>query len=221
MDIRGLGMFILNQLIDAGKLRIFADIYTLDLKTICQYTEYAEKGGRKLLKAISDSRDVELYRLLIALGIPEVGEVTAKLIATKFAYLDEIVNASKEALREIDGVGDTVADAIHQYFKDGVNLDNLSDLYNQLSITNSLHNKTPQTAYKGTVVITGTFGIPRDKIAKMLESHGFKVLNNVSKKTQYLLVGENAGSKLARAEELGISIYRDVLTLLELEKGMK
>nr|DAN24544.1 MAG TPA: DNA ligase [Caudoviricetes sp.] len=220
MDIRGLGIFILNQLIDAGKLRIFADIYTLDLKTICQHTEYAEKGGKKLLKAINDSRDVELYRLLIALGIPEVGEVTAKLIATKFAYLDDIVNASKEALREIDGVGDTVADAIHRYFKDEVNLENLSDLYNQLSITNSLHNKTPQTAYKGTVVITGTFGIPRDKIAKMLESHGFKVLNNVSKKTQYLLAGENAGSKLARAEELGISIYRDVLTLLELEKGM-
>lgn len=215
MNIMGLGSSILDTLIDAGVLRIFADIYRLTEEVIRTHTKLEKKGSTNLLKGISDSRDMALAKVLFALGIEGVGETTAKLIAKRFRYLDDIVNASVEEIKSIEGIGDVVAKEIIDYFDDEVNLENLTDLVEQLNITNPNYQSIEKKQDKGTIVITGSFeGKTRDDLKQVLENAGFIVVNSISKKVDYLVAGEKAGSKLAKAESLSIPVITKLDQLL-------
>ncbi|TLM65809.1 MAG: NAD-dependent DNA ligase LigA [Deltaproteobacteria bacterium] len=208
MDIEGLGEKQLVQLLDRQRIEDIADLYRLDSDDLFALGRMGEVLAGKLLQAIDASRKRPLSRLLFALGIRHVGEHTAKILAKRFPALDDLARADREQLRQIPEIGEKVADAVVDYFADPANLLLLDKLRR--------HGVAPApeaTVQQGgplsglTFVITGTLShMGRSEAEALVERLGGRAAGSVSRKTDYLVAGENAGSKLERARELGIRI---------------
>src|SRR5581483_2056090 len=220
MDITGLGYKIVEKLIETGAVKDVADIYTLTRKDILEAVTKKDRKTDKeppgkiadnLLSAIAESKNRSLPRLITALGIRGVGEVSARDLANHFGNLDALSKASVDDLQEIEGVGPNIAEAIVDWFARPANkkiLKKLKDVGLWPSASRSTVNRQPSGPLSGlTFVVTGTLPtFSRDDAKEFIESNGGKVTDSVSKKTDYLVLGENPGSKLEKAKSLGVKI---------------
>ncbi|MDD4798257.1 MAG: NAD-dependent DNA ligase LigA [Clostridia bacterium] len=206
MDIDGLGPAIIEQLLAQGLIRDAADLYYLKKEDLAALPRFGEKSADNLLAAINKSRTLPLSRLLHALGIRFVGEKAAKLIAARFAKIDDIWAADFDELRNIEGIGEKIARSIKDYGANTANIKYLDRLK-----AGGVAPQTEQLTSGGvlfgkTFVITGTLpSLSREEAAALIEKAGGKVSASVSKKTSYLLLGQNPGSKADKAAALNIS----------------
>jgi len=207
MDIEGLGEVMVTQLVKAELVRDVADIYSLDSAKLSQIERTGEKSIRNLLDAIERSKRRSLWRLIHGLGILHVGETSSRELSDHFQSVDALMNASADELQRIPDVGEVVGASIHQFFREPHNRDLIARLKKAGVNPTVEPRKARDSAIAGmTWVITGTLSLPRDEIAEMIIERGGKVSGSVSKKTNYLLTGEEAGSKLEKAKKLGVKI---------------
>ncbi|MBS0468359.1 MAG: NAD-dependent DNA ligase LigA [Proteobacteria bacterium] len=214
LDIEGLGEKIVDQLIDGNLVRSLPDLYRLDLATLAPLERMAEKSAQNLLDALEKSKRTTLARFLFGLGIRHVGEATAKDLARHFGSLQAITEASVEQLLQVNDVGPVVAESIHTFFAQPHNREVLEQLRKPAPDGCGLTweegapaEATAQPLAGKTVVLTGTLpSLSRDAAKDLLEAAGAKVAGSVSKKTDYVVAGAEAGSKLAKAGELGIPV---------------
>ena len=211
MDIDGLGPAVLEQLTAADLLHSPADLYRLTAEDIIALDRKAEKSANNLIAAIEKSKDSELYRLVYALGIRNIGLKAAKLICENFLTIDDIMTAQAEDFEAIDGFGAIMAQSVANYFR----LPGTIELIDQLKAL-GLRMKPSEQKPKGglfegkTFVLTGTLPtMKRSEASKLIETHGGKTSSSVSKKTSYVLAGEEAGSKLTKAQTLGVPILSE------------
>lgn len=214
-DIDGLGTRQLELFISRGWIKNAADIFTLIARhgdDIKKLDGFGDKSVSNLNVAIERARNIELHRFLFAIGIPEVGEVTAKILARAFGNLDALRAAPVWKLKQIDGIGDVMADEIVSFFGDAHNAAVLDELLHQVHVAET---DTATTTSDGPlagkkIVLTGTLpNYTRDAAREILERLGAKVQGSVSAKTDIVLAGADAGSKLTRAEQLGITIWSE------------
>ncbi|MEM5448181.1 NAD-dependent DNA ligase LigA [Paraburkholderia guartelaensis] len=211
LDIDGLGEKIIDQLVDQNLVRTPADLFNLGFGTLAQLERMADKSAQNLLDSLEKAKNTTLARFVYALGIRHVGESTAKDLAKHFGSLDPIMNATVEELLEVNDVGPIVALAIHEFFAEEHNRTVIEQLRAPGKVTwaeGPPAPKAPVGVLAGkTVVLTGTLPtLSRDEAKEMLEAAGAKVAGSVSKKTDYVVAGADAGSKLAKAEELGVPV---------------
>jgi DNA ligase (NAD+) len=210
MDIDGLGPAVIEQLVGKGMLSSPADLYSLTAAQLNSLERMGEKSSDNLLKAIEKSKDNDLYRLVFALGIPHVGLKAAKLLTARFGSVDDIFRAELEELSSIDGFGDVLAQSVRRFF----DLPNTAHLIGRLrdaGVNMLSRTETKDSRFAGkTFVLTGTLpGLTRAQAAELIEKYGGKVSGSVSKKTDYVLAGEDAGSKLAKANQLGVAVISE------------
>lgn len=220
MDIEGLGDKIVEQLVDNGHVHKLSDIYKLELTTVAGLERMAEKSAQNLLQSIDKSRQTTLARFIYALGIRNVGEATAKDLAAHFGALDPLMQADIEALQQVPDVGPVVAESIVQFFAEAHNRE-VIDEFRQLGVQwlEGPPKKRDGTLAGKTLVLTGTLPtMSRDEAKDLIEAAGGKVSGSVSKKTDYVVAGTEAGSKLDKAQELGVAIL-DEAGLLALLQG--
>lgn len=214
-DIDGLGTRQLELFISRGWIKNAADIFTLIARhgdDIKKLDGFGEKSVSNLNVAIERARNIELHRFLFAIGIPEVGEVTAKILARAFGNLDALRAAPVWKLKQIDGIGDVMADEIVSFFGDAHNAAVLDELLHQVHVAETdVATTTSDGPLAGKkIVLTGTLSnYTRDAARDILERLGAKVQGSVSAKTDIVLAGADAGSKLTRAEQLGITIWSE------------
>ncbi|HMP74484.1 MAG TPA: NAD-dependent DNA ligase LigA [Kiritimatiellia bacterium] len=210
MDIEGLGEALINQLVEKRLVANLADLYTLTAPQLQSLERMGEKSAANLIHAIDHSRGRDLWRLLHGLGIPHVGEGSARRLARAFGSLDAILNATPEQLQAVPDIGAIMAEAIHEFFTNPKNLDLCRSLATAGLNTRDLAPPPPATSspFTGkTIVVTGTLpSYTRDTIKEKLRTLGATITDSVSKNTHYLLAGEAAGSKLAKAQKLGIPV---------------
>ncbi|MFN9727705.1 NAD-dependent DNA ligase LigA [Acidovorax sp.] len=209
MDIEGLGDKLVDQLVDASVIRTLPDLYRMGLTSLIALERMADKSAQNVLAALEKSKQTTLPRFLFGLGIRHVGEATAKDLARHFGTLDAIMDAGVEQLLAVNDVGPVVAQAIHRFFEQPHNREVVEQL-RACGVTwpeGAPAAKAPQVLAGKTVVLTGTLPtLSRDAARDLLEAAGAKVAGSVSKKTSYVVAGADAGSKLARAEELGVPV---------------
>lgn len=210
MDIEGLGEKLVDQLVDKGLVKTPADLYRLDLPTLAGLERMGEKSAQNLLDAIERSKHTTLERFIYALGIRNVGEATARDLARHFGALEPLMHASTEELMQVPEVGPVVAESIAQFFAELHNRQVIADL-RRLGVRWEEGRPRQRAAVAGvagkTFVLTGT--LPhwtREEAKEKIEAAGGKVTGSVSSKTDYVVVGADPGSKLARAEALGIPL---------------
>ncbi|MEX1297475.1 MAG: NAD-dependent DNA ligase LigA [Desulfotignum sp.] len=219
-DIEGLGKKLVNQLVDEGLLTSFADLFTLKPEKLIPLERMAEKSALNLVTAIDNARRIPLHRFIFALGIDHTGEHAARLLAQHFTTLDDLMAAAKEDLEAIHGMGAITAEAIAGFFASPENRALISQLkQGGVEIFNSLaeHQEKKDHMFAGkTMVLTGTLtGMTRTEAKSRLLALGAKVTNSVSKKTDFLVAGTEAGSKLAKARDLGVPVLdEDRFTVL-------
>ena len=224
MDIEGLGDKIVDQLVDAGLVHTPADLYGLTVETLAGLERMGEKSAQNLVAAIAQSRQTTLARFIFALGIRNVGEATARDLARYFGNLDGIMAADVEALQQVPDVGPIVAASIVAFFNESHNREIIAQL-----LAAGLHWTEGEPADAGpkllsgkTLVLTGTLPtLKRDDAKAMIEAAGGKVAGSVSKKTDFVVAGEEAGSKLEKALELGVPVIDEAELLKLLEKGVE
>jgi len=210
LNIEGLGDKIVEQLVDAGLVKKLHDLFSLEFDEVLALEGFAEKSAHKLLNAIELARTPELYRLIFGLGIRHVGETTAKLLAQHFKSLKKLRNAKIEDLLKIDGVGDEMAKSIEEYFSHEEVIEEIDLLLEKVKPVEPKASTYPQIFSGLTFVLTGTLlTIDRSEATKIIEDHGGKVSSSVSKKTSYVLAGEEAGSKLDKAKDLDVKILSE------------
>jgi DNA ligase (NAD+) len=208
MDIEGLGEKLVDQLVDAGLVRTPVDLYGLDLDRLAALDRMGEKSAHNLLAAIGNSKTPSLARLIFALGIRNVGETTAKDLARHFGSLEALMAASEERLQQVPDVGPVVAASIAHFFAEPHNRQVIEGL-EKVSVRGApLQPVAVDSAIAGkTFVLTGTLPtLAREEAKTMIEAKGGKVAGSVSKKTDFVVAGAEAGSKLAKAQELGVMI---------------
>jgi DNA ligase (NAD+) len=212
MDIEGLGDKLVDQLVDSGQVNTLADLYHLKLETLAAMDRMAEKSAINLLEALDQSKQATLPRFLFGLGIRHVGEATAKELARHFGQLAAIMEASEDALLQVPDVGPIVAHSIHTFFAQAHNRDvvqALRDAGVRWAEGEALA-PTEMPLSGITVVLTGTLqSMGRDEAKDKLEALGAKVAGSVSKKTSYVVAGAEAGSKLDKAQALGVPVLDD------------
>jgi DNA ligase (NAD+) len=208
MDIRGLSYARIQQLIEAGLVDDVADIFALRVEDLVTLERFADKSAENLVAAIAEATQRPLARLLNGLGIRHVGEASAQLLARHFGTLDRLAKAEADDVLAIRGIGEEIADAVTAYFSD----DSARRLLEKLR-ARGVNFTEPEAVTEGgalagkTVVITGTLpSLSRAEVTKLIETHGGRVTSSVSRATDFLVAGEEAGSKLERAKELGIEI---------------
>lgn len=222
MDIDGLGDKIIEQLIDERLVTKLTDLYQLDVQALIQLERMGEKSAKNLLAAIDASKQTQLEKFIYALGIREVGEATALALAEFFSYdLQAIMSADTEALQKVPDVGPIVASHIAHYFADAGNKELINDLVKhglRWPEPDGSDGTAPLSLDGETYVLTGTLsGISRDEASAKLRAIGAKVTSSVSKNTTAVIAGDKAGSKLAKAEKLGVTILteQDLIRLIE------
>ncbi len=209
MDIKGLGTAIIAKLTQLSLVQEPADLYKLSLSQILALEGFQEKSAQKLLDALASNKSKPLAQFLLALGVKHVGENVAKLLAAKFRSLEALRAAELSELESIDGLGPKIAAEVYAYFRDERAISSLERLLAAgLSPEESAERKSAKnSAINGKrIVITGTFAQSRKELESFLEDHGAQISNSVSAKTDYLLAGENAGSKLAQAQAKKVTI---------------
>jgi DNA ligase (NAD+) len=212
MDIVGLGIKIVEQLVEAGLVHDVADLYTLKHDALLALEGFKDKKADNLLEAIAASKGQSLGRLITALGIHGIGEVAAEDLARRFDDLDALAGAGKENLEAIEGFGPNMAEAVVDWFGNEKNRETINKLKSAgvWPERSEVRQGAPQTLAGLKFVVTGTLvDFTREGIKEYISQHGGKVSDSVSKQTDYLVVGENAGSKLDKARELGVSILTE------------
>ena len=215
MDIDGLGEALVNQLTERGMVKNVADLYRLTKDDLLQLERMGDKSAQNVLNEIEASKKLPLERVIYGLGIRFVGERTAQFLAEHFGSLDAVMKADAEELEEVNEVGPRIAESIVEFFGDEHNRKMVSDLRKAgLTFTGRKKEKGTKLAAK-TFVLTGTLErYTRDEAKKMIEDAGGRVSGSVSKKTDYVVAGSDAGSKLDKARELGVKVVGEE----ELEK---
>jgi DNA ligase (NAD+) len=206
MDIEHLGDSTIEQLVDTGRVKDFADLYTLTAEEVSALDRFAEKSAENLVRAIAASRERGPARLLNALGIRLVGERVAQLLATRFGSLERLAHAPEADLAQIRGIGEEIARSVAAFFEDQTNRALIQRLNDAGVVTDApLAPVGPQPLAGKTIVLTGTFPtLSRDAARDLIERHGGRVTGSVSKKTDYVVVGEGPGSKADDARRLGV-----------------
>ncbi len=210
MDIEGLGDILIETLVDSGRLKSVADLYTLTVDEIANLDRRGTKTAVKLINEIEASKTHGLQRLLFGIDIRHVGERTAKILANHFRSIDRIAEASVDELVGIYEIGKTVAESVHEWFRDPENIELIRRLKEAGVVMESGNagTATLDERFVGkTFVLTGKLeNYTRDEAAKLIEDRGGRVSSSVSKKTDFVLAGEDAGSKLTKAEALGVEL---------------
>jgi DNA ligase (NAD+) len=215
MDIEGLGEELAKQLVDSGLVKSVTDLYRLTEKQLLALERMGKKSAQNLLQGIEASKDRGLARLLAGLSIYMVGESMAELLAGEFSSLDELLSASEEQLAEIKGFGPKRAASVHEFFhaRDGKKL---AAEFRELGLKLTQDKKAAPKGLSGhalegkTVVVTGTLTrYSREEIESLVKQLGGKAAGSVSKKTDFLVAGEKAGSKLEKAKELGVKVLSE------------
>ncbi len=222
MDVEGLGDKIVDQLVSTGAVETPADLYKLDARQLADMERMGEKSAQNLVQALDKSKTTTLPRFLLALGIPEVGEATALTLAKHFGALEPLMEADEEALLEVPDVGPVVAAEIAAFFRQKHNRGVIAALRKAGVHWPAMPKRAAaasQALAGKTFVLTGTLaGMTRDEAKERIQAQGGKVAGSVSKKTDYVVVGSEAGSKLKEAERLGIALL-DEAGLLKLLKS--
>jgi DNA ligase (NAD+) len=209
VEIEGLGDKLVEQMVDAGLIRHLPDLYRLGLSALLGLERMAEKSAGNLLAAIEQSKTTTLARFVYGLGIRHVGEATAKELARHFGQLDDLMSASEDQLMQVSDIGPVVAASLRAFFDQAHN----REVVEQLRAL-GVHWPEMQAASRSglalsgkTLVITGTLpSLSRDQAKELIESAGGKVAGSVSQKTDYLVAGAEAGSKLLKAQTLGVTV---------------
>ena len=219
MNIEGLGIKIVEQLIDNNLISNIADIYDLNLEDIKQLKKDGTKFSQNLINSIENSKNSDLSNLICSFGIRHVGRKQAKILARKYQNLDNLMNASIEDLTQKDGIGEVIAQSIYNFFNDAQSLDLIERLKKAGVNTISLEETSEDNRFEGKrFVLTGSLQrYSREQAQDIIEKLGGKTSSSVSKKTDYLVAGEDAGSKLTKAQELGVTILSeaDFLKMLD------
>ncbi len=210
-DIEGLGPKVIDALLDAELISTYDDIFTLKKGDLLLLERFAEKSADNLIESVNKARQATLARLVIALSIPQVGEETAYLLADHFGNIENLSNAKILDLESINGVGPVVAESIVDWFNDKENKKLLNKLLKQVSVESAkkpLVSSGQNSQILGKIfVLTGTLpNLERDEAKEIIRSFGGEVSSSVSKATDYVLAGENPGSKYEKAQELGVKI---------------
>nr|WP_081301748.1 NAD-dependent DNA ligase LigA [Gilliamella apicola] len=224
MNVDGMGDKIIEQLVDKDYVKTPADLYKLNLPTLCSLDKIGEKSANNLLNALNASKNTTLSRFIFALGIPNVGEVTAENLVNQLGNLSAIENASLEQLQTVNDIGVVIAESIIDFFQEPHNRNVIEQLTSE-EINIHWQDITPQaqttivdSPFSGkTIVLTGTLSVlTRDEAKNKLKQLGAKVTGSVSKNTDLVIAGEAAGSKLDKAQELGIKVIdeQEMLNLL-------
>ena len=210
MDIDGLGPAVMQQLIDSGLVRTAADLYGLTPEQLEPLERMGKKSAQNAVEAIARSRDNDLWRLINALGIRQVGEKAAKTLAQRFGTMDALAAATEEELTAVDDVGPITARYLCQWMESPQSRDLLARL-KAAGVNMSCKEEAHDSRFAGmTFVLTGALEkFTRDEAGEMIEKRGGKASGSVSKKTTYVVAGENAGSKLQKAQELGIPVLTE------------
>ena len=218
MNIDGMGESIVNQLIASGLVKNVADIYALTKKDLLTLERFADKSAQNILDEIENSKKLPLERVIYGLGIRFVGERTAQFLAEHFGSMEAIEQASAEELQNVDEVGPRIAESIAEFFGVAANRKLIQRL-RDAGLTLSGEKKQRGTKLAGKIfVLTGTLAhFSRDEAKKLIEDAGGKVTGSVSKKTDYVVAGTDAGSKLDKAKELGVAVIDEK----EMEKLLK
>ncbi len=207
MNIEGMGEALVNQLVERGLVRGVADIYDLSHEQLMNLERMGEKSAQNVLDEIEASKKLPLERVIYGLGIRFVGERTAEFLAQHFGSLDAVMKASEEELQEVEEVGPRIAASLREFFQEKKNREMVERLRRTgLTFTGQKKQRGTQLAGK-TFVLTGTLPkYPREEAKRMIEAAGGKVTGSVSKKTDYVVAGAKAGSKLDKARELGVKV---------------
>jgi DNA ligase (NAD+) len=210
MDIEGLGDVLVERLVDLGFVRDVADLYSLDWETVANLERMAEKSAKNLINQIENSKTRGLQRLLYGIDIRHVGERYAKILANHYRSIDRLAAASVEELDAIHEIGETVAVSVFNFFQNPRNQDLIRRLKNagvKLEIDGDSTASFDERFVGKTFVLTGKLEeLTRDDAARLIEERGGRVANSVSKKTDYVVAGADAGSKLTKAESLGVKV---------------
>lgn len=211
MDIEGLGEALVEQLVDAGKLHSPADIYRLTKEDVASLERSGEKSAQNLLDAIEASRGRELWRLIFGLGIRLIGAKAAKLLEAAFPDMDAILAASREDFIAVEGFGEIMADSLFRYLSQPQSRALIAEL-KELGLNMTSAAPKGKGLFTGlTFVLTGTLPtLTRQEATELIEAQGGKAASSVSKKTSYVLAGEEAGSKLTKAQTLGVPVIDEI-----------
>ena len=211
MNIEGLGEKLIEQLVDSGLIKNVADIYSLRKEQLLSLERMGEKSAQNLLDAIAASQNISLARFIYALGIRNVGEHIAKVLAKAFGSLERLSQASEEELMAIEGVGPIVARSVRNFFNAESNRQTIEKLLSSgIRISSEQDYKQKEEIAGKTFVFTGTLtNFTREEAQALVEKYGGKSASSVSKKTDYVVVGENAGSKAETARQLGVKILNE------------
>jgi len=220
MNIEGLGEAAVAQLRERELVRSVADLYKLTREQLMELERFGEKSASTLLREIEQSKHAGLARVLMGLGIRFVGERTAELLAQEFGSIDAIMNASAEELERVEEVGSRISRSIVEFFTRPANRELIEHLHSA-GVKMTAEKKQRSTELAGlTFVLTGTLpNISRDQAKAMIEAAGGKVSGSVSKKTNYVVAGEEAGSKLDKAQELKVPVLDEAGLTRLLESG--
>jgi DNA ligase (NAD+) len=213
MDIEGLGEKLVDQVVDADIIRTLPDLYRLGLSHLVALDRMGEKSAQNLLAGLEQSKSTTLPRFLFALGIRHVGEATARDLSRHFGTLDAVMEANVDQLLQVPDVGPVVAESVHTFFMQAHNREVVEQL-RACGVHWTEAEPVPAASLPltgKTVVLTGTLPtLSRDEAKALLEAAGAKVAGSVSKKTHYVIAGEEAGSKLDKARELGVAVLDEV-----------
>ncbi|RMD90244.1 MAG: NAD-dependent DNA ligase LigA [Calditrichaeota bacterium] len=205
MDIEGLGEKLIDQLVDKGLVKSVADLYTLKKEQLAKLERMADKSAQNIIDAIEKSKEVDLARFLYALGIRYVGEHIARVLAQEFKTLDNLKKASIEELQQVYEIGPQVAESVYQFFHEPHNLETIDRLIKSGVRIRELAEPREKKLAGKTFVFTGALqNFTREEAERLVEELGGRAASSVSRNTDYVVVGENPGSKAQRARELGI-----------------
>ena len=210
MNIEGLGEAVVMQLADKQLIKDVADIYYLTVEDALKLDGFKDKSANNLIKAIENSKGNNLDKLIFAFGIRNVGEKAARMLCEEFKTIENLINASVEDIIKIDGFGEIVAKSVVNYFA-GENVQNIISRLKEKGVNTNFVSTVESDVLKGkTIVVTGTLPtLSRDAAEKLITDNGGKAASSVSKKTSYVLAGEKAGSKLDKANQLGIPVITE------------
>ena len=220
MDIDGLGEKIIDQLLDEGLIRSFSDLYKLKKEQLVNLDRFAEKSADNLILAIESSKKTTLARFIYALGIRNVGEATALDLANHFGSVESLISASTNLLEEVHDIGPTVAVSINNYFMRPSNIDEINKLLGCNISWPAIEVNAKNKELDGVIfVLTGSLPtLKRDVAKQLIMESGGKVSGSVSKRTNYVVAGEDAGSKLDTAKSLGVKVIDEAELLRILNK---
>ena len=210
MDIKGIGRVLAEKLITSGMVKRLSDIYALTLEDWQKLDKIAQKSAENLIAQLEESKSRPLVNLITALGIQYVGKNTAGLLVNHFGSVDAVMNASKEDIAMIDGIGEVIAESVHDFFENGENKKLIDDFRDMgFKMSGDVSEKIGPLRGKSFVFTGGLASMTRDEAGKRVKALGGKVMTAVSSKTDYVVLGDKPGTKLKKAQELGIKILNE------------